>query len=434
MWGIWLGLVHMSGRRQALLVFAASFLVRCVYLITITQFTAPPPEYNEQVRMASYLLHGAGFVSPIGPERSDPSSWYPPGYIGLLTALFWLFGERTTASWVAARLLNIAAISAAVAIWTLLARYYLGRRVAAMAAVLLVLSPSITSKAHDIWDTFPACLGGALCLSMFTFYAPRRLSAAIGAGALCGTAALINPCFTLCYPVWVLWGLWAPNMRRGRIPFFQRGPFVLSVLCGFAVVVFPWTLRNRLTFGEWFYLRGNLPFELWSGNAPWSNGYGVSDYGRRLHHPAFDPAESERLVAIGEFAYFKQCGREVRQWLRDEPGAFVRRSINRMRWFWFGRYVHDRTWKQSVLKFAGYGVPGFLALVGTGHTLIYRRSAMVLVLTLMIFPIPYYICVTMARYRLPLEPLVLVMASAGALVLLKRFAQPRRNVAIVPDV
>lgn len=403
------------------MVFSASLLVRVGYLILLNQLTALPPAYNEQVRLARYLLHGTGFVSPIGPERNDPSCWYPPRYIGVLTAVFWLFGEATTAAWAITRILNITAVSAAVALWTLLARFYLGRRVAAVAAILMVLSPSITNKAHDIWDTFPITCGAALCLSVFTFCPPRRFASAVGAGAVCGAAALINPCFTLCYPVWVLWGLCGPHVRRGRVPIFKCWPIVLAVLLGFAVVVFPWTLRNRLTFGEWFYLRGNLPYELWSGNAPWSNGYGVSDTGKRLRHPVFDPAEGVRLAAVGEYPYLKQCGREVRQWLYDDPGEFARRTVNRVRWFWFGRFVHDRTWRQSALKFGGYAIPGILALMGAGHVLIHRRRALVLVYTLMFFPIPYYVCLVMARYRLPVEPLVLVLAATGAFVVIDWF-------------
>jgi len=424
MFQFWSRFVHLSAKRQAWLVFGTSMLLRMVYLIGFDQLTAAPPEYNEQVRMARYLLHGTGYVSPIGPERSDPSCWYPPGYIGLLTAVFWVFGEGTSAAWAAARIINVAALSGALALWTLLARFYLGRRISALAAVLMVVSPNITSKLHDIWDTYPITFGAVLCLCVFSFCPPRRLISAVGAGAVCGAAALVNPCFTLCYPVWVLWGLCGPHQRR-RMSGTACVPFVLAVLAGFGVMVAPWSVRNRLTFGEWFYLRGNLPFEMWSGNAPWSNGYGISDTGMRLRHPVFDPEEAVRLVAVGEYPYFKQCGGEVRQWLRENPQEFVRRSVDRVRWFWWGRFAHDRSWVQSALKFIGFTVPGMLSLVGVVWVLMRRRRALVLVLTLMIFPLPYYVCLMMARYRLPLEPLVLVLAAAGLLALVGWMRQRR---------
>lgn len=419
----WRTFVRMPSRRQALAVCCASLLLRVTYLGFTGTLTAAPPEFNEQVRMARYLLHGTGFVSPIGPERHDPSCWYAPGYIAVLAAVFWVFGEGTSAAWVAARLLNLAALSAALGLWTLLARFYLGRRVAAVAAVLMVLSPSLTAKSHDIWDTFAVTFAAALCLSVFSFTPPRRWTSACAAGMLCGATALINPCFTLCYPAWALRG-WRAATRARNAPPSGRIGYLVAVVVGFAVVVCPWTLRNRWTFGEWMYLRGNLPFELWSGNAPWTNGFGVADGGKRLRHPVFDPDEALRLVAMGEYPYIRQCRREVTEWIRERPGECAERTLRRIAWFWLGRFAHDRSGTHSLLKAAAYTLPGALALLAA-LLLWPRRSVRVLVWTLMIFPLPYYICLVMARYRLPIEPLVLVMAAAGALAIFDRWRRLR---------
>ena len=75
----WARYVRWGWRRQAVVVFVVALVLRLGYVGVIGKLGARPPDYREQVRIASYILHGTGFVSPVGPERDDPSSWYVPG-------------------------------------------------------------------------------------------------------------------------------------------------------------------------------------------------------------------------------------------------------------------------------------------------------------------------------------------------------------------
>ena len=114
---VWTSFVHMPSRRQMLVVFLAALTLRAGYVAGTGKLGAPPPDYREQVRMARYLVHGSGFVSPVGPERDDPSSWYVPGYVGLVAGVFKLCGEDSYASLAIVRLLGLLTQAGAIALW-----------------------------------------------------------------------------------------------------------------------------------------------------------------------------------------------------------------------------------------------------------------------------------------------------------------------------
>jgi len=406
---LWTRFVRMRWRRQVVVVFAAAFLIRFTYVCVIGRLTSLPELRHEQVSVARHLLHGQGFTSPIGPERDDPSSWYVPGYIATIAAAFWALGEHTPASFVALRVFNLLTHALALALWVAVGRYLLGRRVAAISALLMVFSPVISYKATEIWDTFPTMLGGALCFAVLIRYRLVGGWSHFLAGGLCGMVTMINPCFSACYPIWVLANWW--RQRDGSV---WRARLLLRpawVIIGFGLAILPWSVRNRVVFGEWFYLRGNLGFEMWLGNAPWSDGYFYSVNGER-RHPVFNPAEGQRIVRVGEAQYIKDCTEELIGWLRDDPSRIAGLVLRRVKWFWFGRFDERLTWSACALKFLGFTVPGMLALAGAIHLLARRPFCWVLVATLVVFPIPYYLSIMMVRYRLPIEPLLLLVAAS----------------------
>ena len=400
--------MRLGWRRQALLVFVCAFGVRFGYLAATHQLTKPPPPFREQVRMARYLVHGTGFVSPVGPERDDPSSWYAPGYVAGLAGVFAVFGEESATALAVARILGLLAVSGAAALAVVVGRRLLGRRAAALAALLLIFTPSITSVAAELWDTLFITVGGMLCLTLFVFGRLEQRWRQFLAGAVCGGVALINPCFTTCYPIWVLWNrTWR---RPGEWVKPRLGLHSATVLAGFILVILPWTIRNRVTFGEWFYLRGNLGLELWVANAPWSDGSIFAEDGRRIH-PVFDDAEAARLVTGGEYNYFNDCMAEAKTVFATDPERVLRLSLRRIRWFWLGNYSERFSRVRLILKFIGFAVPGVLGLAGAVLVLRRRRRFWLLPAMLLIFPLPYYFTIPMVRYRIPLEPIVLLLTA-----------------------
>ena len=388
----------------------AAFVITTAQVTLRGKLTGPTTPYNEQMRMARYLLHGTGFVCPVGPERDDPSSWYAPGYIAGMPVVLAIFGEPSTASLAAIRLINIAAVSVAFGLYFLVGLRLFDRKIAWVGLVLMVLSPALSFKADEIWDTSWTMLGGAALLALFALVRPRRGWALVLSGLGCGAVAMINPAFTLCYPVWVVYGWWGRRAERRKVSDFLR--YAGLVLCGFLITVLPWTIRNYRTFGELFYLRGNLPLEIWSGNAPWSDGYG--DARRRdKPHPVFHESEARRMVELGEYRYFQTCRRDVRRWWAEDKSRFVRLTLSRIAWFWGGRYDFDVSRAALIAKALGVAGSTILAAIGTVVIVWKRRNGLILLVTVLVFPLMYYVTQITVRYRLPIEPLILLLGAVG---------------------
>ena len=125
----------------------------------------------------------------------------------------------------------------------------------------------------------------------------------------------------------------------------------------------------------------------------------------------FDEGEAARLVERGEYQYFKDRMREARHWLCTDTLRVLRVSLRRATAFWLGRYRDDANRLYQVVKFVGLTLPGALAVIGAIYAAFRRPRCGGLILTLIIFPLPYYLMVMMVRYRLPIEPLLLLMAA-----------------------
>jgi hypothetical protein len=192
------------------------------------------------------------------------------------------------------------------------------------------------------------------------------------------------------------------------------------VLLGFVVAILPWTIRNYNTFGAWFYLRGNLPLELWSGNGPWADGYG-DIASEDKPHPVFDRREAQRMVELGEWGYFQACRREVARWWGRDKRRFIELTVDRVRWFWLGRHDFAAPAAARAIKLVSVAGTGILALLGSVLVLWRRaREGWVLVATAAVFPLPYYATQIMVRYRLPLEPILLILAAGGIVIAWRR--------------
>ncbi|MFP3938408.1 MAG: hypothetical protein ACLFVW_08705 [Phycisphaerae bacterium] len=388
------------------------------------RLTAPTTDYNEQVRLARHIADGAGFVCPVGPRREDPSSWYTPGYVVMMAGVLKVFGGASPAALATIRLLNAAAISLVAGLTFLIARRLLDSTTAWTAVVLLLASPILAYKADEIWDTQWTMNAGMLVMFLLVCVRPHRLSGIFGAGLACAAAAMINPSFTLCYPVWVIYAGWRTRpeaaTRHGRSRHLLR--YALLAFTGFVLGILPWTVRNYRTFGELFYLRGNLPLEMWVGNAPWSDGYFFASDGSRIH-PVFDEYEALRMTRLGEWEYFQACRRDVARWWNEDPHRFFRLGLRRVRWFWLGRYDFDVPTTAKLVKVVGTAGPSFLAIVGTAFVVLRRRRGLVLVITAAVYPLVYYATIVMVRYRLPVEPVVMMLAAVGVVETGRLFAR-----------
>ncbi len=173
----------------------------------------------------------------------------------------------------------------------------------------------------------------------------------------------------------------------------------------------PWTLRNARALGGVFFVRSNFGLELRMGN---HEGAGAtlqeSARGGTERHPRTDLAEAEKVARLGELEYMRAAGREAAAWIRSHPREFLRLTALRFAQFWLGP-------RDDLPVAAGTTLLSLLAVAGAARSfprLDGLRRAAILV-PLVTYPLVYYLVGYEARYRQPVDGLLLLLAAAAFL-------------------
>jgi hypothetical protein len=127
-----------------------------------------------------------------------------------------------------------------------------------------------------------------------------------------------------------------------------------------------------------------------------------------LRHPRTEETEAAKLRAMGEIAYMRQARTEAVQWVRENPGDFLPLTLTRIAYFWLGP-LHDPPmafWTTLLTLLAVAGAWRALPRM-TGP----QRA--VTLIPLATYPLIYYVMAYMARYRIPIEWILLLLAGAA---------------------
>jgi 4-amino-4-deoxy-L-arabinose transferase-like glycosyltransferase len=369
----------------------------------------------ETGRIAKSLATGEGFSSPFH-AHSGPTAWLTPVYPALLALLFKLFGVYTTSAAIAALTVNCLASALTCIPLYHITRILFGRGVGIIAGSALALyPPSIWHAINTIWDT-----------TLFTFLAvlliywllllPERLDGKTAAltGFFMGVIVLVNPVIIAFYPFAVLW-----LFRRSAGTLGNRVKYLVIVFLLGLVTLLPWLLRTYAVMGRPI-LKSNFGLELKRGNSPlaWA---ATDPRAWEQIHPSISSTEFARYVQMGEDNYVKQCYHEALAFIKENPEKFLRLCLQRVYYFWFDDLGGKNEWRGSMqvsvnislLKKLFSVLP--LPFVIVGIFLARRRKVAVSLLLFFILSLPavYYVTHVANRYRYPIEPVLLVLASYG---------------------
>ncbi|MGC2400883.1 MAG: hypothetical protein WA510_13915, partial [Acidobacteriaceae bacterium] len=181
-------------------------------------------------------------------------------------------------------------------------------------------------------------------------------------------------------------------------------PLLTALL--FAACFAPWIVRNWMAFHHFVPTRGNFGAELYLGNGPGATGL-LMEY----DHPIQAPDQLRQYTEMGELAYSRMRGDRAWEIIRSNPALFVRNTWRRVFFFWAGVPHPDSPtpWVEYArsLNFIFGSVCGLLGLA-----LALRRGAVAAGLfawAFLLLPLVYYAVAAHARFRHPLEPLMVVL-------------------------
>jgi 4-amino-4-deoxy-L-arabinose transferase-like glycosyltransferase len=367
------------------------------------------PFLFESGNIAHSLATGQGFASPFR-VNTGATAWMPPVYPLLLAAIFRIFGLYTFNSFLAAALLNIFCTSL-----TCVPLFFAGKRiaglgVAATAAWLWAIFPNaILIPVESMWDaSLSALLVATIFWATIALSESQRVRDWATCGLLWGVTLLTNATLIALLPLLFAWlAFRAHQTNRKWLNNLAISVGIVLLCC------IPWTIRNYKIFHTFVPLRSGLGLQLWLGNND-----NTRDIFRAEHHPIYDAAERAQYVQMGEVAYMHQKQSEAVHYMLSHPARETHLVTRRIISFWSGGtptplkdFLNvDSTWFRFVLLF------NLLAAFGTLLGIIFlilHRSPFWFPAAIfpLVFPWAYYLSLVLPRYRLPIDPVVLLLAA-----------------------
>jgi 4-amino-4-deoxy-L-arabinose transferase-like glycosyltransferase len=274
-------------------------------------------------------------------------------------------------------------------------RRLFGPRVGLMAGCVSALYPYfLFFQGTALSETFFTVAQLAFVAALYRIEGlPRRAAFASGLGAL---ATYFKASLTILPPFLIL-------------PFAKPR----TALVGFAVYLLclaPWWIRNYELLHAFVPFSTTASMNLFIGNNPHAT------TGRGDWAVDADPAEVDRLEAIpGEVARSRAYTKAAEDFIESNPGRFVDLCLLRLREFW-SPIPNAASYRATAFTLlAGLTSGPMLIFAAIGLVVTWRRWRRLIPLYVLIgyFTALHTITIASLRYRLPIEPLLILFAAAG---------------------
>ena len=192
------------------------------------------------------------------------------------------------------------------------------------------------------------------------------------------------------------------------------------------LVIAPWLVRNYLVFNKFPLLKSTAGLNLWLGNNPSSSGTFFSKGGEDL----FDVItkkfpEGFKLSEVEQDAIFY---REAIDYIKANPFNYLKLVIKRFYYFWWfppDEFATGSTTSYKKLMTVPYTVILILCIMGIFNIMRENWRGCLLIIALMLsISLMYSLFVVgHLRYRVPVEPYVLLFASQAIFLFVQQFVK-----------
>ncbi len=395
-------------------LFVGALAIRWLYLqeiSTLPDFDVPAVDAAYHDYWAWSLVSGewlapGGQIASESPQIEGHAFFRPPGYPHALAAIYAVFGHSFLAArWVQFTLGALSCLLAA----------ELGRSVAGLRAGFFA---GLIVATHWVVIYFegelqPPVIATPLILAAFLACLRGGRMGAVVAGAAVGLAGLVVPNALILAPVLAAWFLWKAE-RPGA------GLVVAAAL----LALVPSTARNYSVAGEFVPISTNFGINLFAGNNPDATGHDVDVAGFGTSFDHLRMVELAAKEADAPLTHVQASRHWATKGLSHVAAHPVRAAVLTLKkgWmFWADREIFSNKelntsrseseilawspWRWSILL--GLAVMG---LVASGKK---RPAALLLFGAAVAFSATYLPFFVTARYRVPLIPVLAVLAAVG---------------------
>jgi hypothetical protein len=363
---------------------------------------------GESFSIANAVVSGHGFSSPYF-EETGPTAQQTPGFPYFLAVLYYIGGGSMDFAFRAILGLNV--VFSALTCVVLIAignrlRPGHGNLFGWAWAVLPILG---FSEVVFIWATaLYTFISTLLIWLLMKIVDVGRITNFFWWGILAGASLLLDPAYTLVLGL-ILSTLWL----MGHVSLRQ---FAIAT-CAIALILGPWIIRNNVEVGYPTSIRSNLGFEVYRGlvTDPWK-----MENVNKLN-PGRNPTELALYKELGEHRYMAEQNRLAKDLVINNPSLVLRRVAIGIIAYWAGNQEIEWRIGYAVVPFLKHMLFAIPALTGLwGMFLLLRQSkdrvaAVIFVTIILVFPLPYYATIAGPRYRVPIEPFLVLLTVYGFL-------------------
>jgi|GEM_PF-4928710 len=389
-----------------LLITVFAFLVRLGLAHVAVGGLGRPYEGDEcsYTQLAAALADGRGYISKDG----TPHTIRTPAVPVLISLVFRL----TDSSNVVVRVVMCLLATLLVPVCYLLGRSLADERVGLLSAIAAALFPNwIWFSSYILTDLLAAASIVLLVWALVEGWRRDSLSWFMAAGLLGGGGILVRATNMVFVPGIIFWiFLVMPTWRR-------RFVAAILVCVSLACVVAPWSIRNSLAFGRFASVSTQGGVAFWIGNNPEATGVLTHDFG---HWREVLSKQMPREDYANSLEWSEACKAKATQFIRENPGRFLRLCTIRFVEFW-KIYSPRVPLHKSLMVIASFGVLLPFAILQVIRRGWCRGPEMLLVILIASQTAVHTVFTAIIRYRIPIEPLVVILAASGLVWLLDRW-------------
>jgi hypothetical protein len=387
-----------------LFLFTLSFLVRFTILMRVPRENLR--QAGETGRIAMAIISKGQFADPYAIP-TGPTAHTTPFFPLLLAVVFKIFGAGDKGHF-ARCVLNISSYSLLYALYPTFARAFRFPFSAGLLAgfISALLPTKASAEVFRGWEEpySAMVLALVLFLTLRRWNSPRNnFAGAIWLGVCWGAGFYVS--FSLFS---VLVGLTLVDLASSRSWHALRDA-CLTFVTVFALL-FPWLLRNHDQLHTWA-MRDNLGLELRYSNHEHAAASSLllnADPASFRLHPSNSVEEAMLVRDMGEVEYNRHEMHLATAWIAGHPADFIRLSLRRFFYFWFGPLEHP----YELAITSAYTLPGLIGLTFIGKR-VGQNQFRIWCTVLLFYPVLYYFVQYISRYRVPID--WLIWLSAGLL-------------------
>ncbi|MDZ7330980.1 MAG: glycosyltransferase family 39 protein [candidate division KSB1 bacterium] len=389
----------LENRRWLIVIFIFALIIRIFFILFWLQERLYWDDEFAYDRLATQLIEKHCYQN----EEGKPTAFRPPAYPLFLALNYLLWGRHF---W-AARMFQAFIDCLTLVLVYLIAKRIFNPKTAVLSASIYSFYPLLIYTASTFFPTTLSIF--LLALFIYLLVSTRQQRSfwkLMFIGIIAGLSVLTVPTFLAFIFLalgWLYFDLREVDPRR----FFPIGIMVIFM----TFTMLPWLIRNYCVFNQPFVLSTNSGYNFWMGNNTWA----TPTTGNSIRYP--DYLAKELTQAKSEVEQEKIFYQDALQYIKKNPGKFILLTFKKAVNLWqlyptptTGYKMMDRLSKlMSVLS---YGPILLFAIFGLIISWRDRKEyTLLFVLLFVSFTISYAFFITKTRFRLPLDPYLIMLAS-----------------------